>query len=132
MKRLAARLFTDRHGASAVEFALAAPVLLIMIIGMAQMGILFQANAGLQHALGEAARYATINPTPSDTAIIAKANAKRFGLVSSGITGPSISHGTNSGAAYVDLTMSYSVPLDFIVFTGPSVTLSATRRAYTN
>lgn len=132
MMRLVWQLLSDRRGASAVEFALAAPVLLIMIIGMAQMGILFQANAGLQHALGEAARFATINPTPSDTALIAKANAKRFGLISSRITGPSVAHGTNSGAAYVDLTMSYSVPLNFVLFTGPSVTLSATRRAYTN
>jgi Flp pilus assembly protein TadG len=132
MRRKIARLFLDRRGAGAIEFALTAPVLLIMIIGMAQIGILFEANAGLQHALGEAARYATIYPTPDETAIKAKVNAKKFGLRTSGITGPTVTPGTNSGAAYVDISMSYSVPLDFIVFTGPSVTLSATRRAYTN
>ena len=33
---------------------------------MFQFGVILQANAGMQHALGEGARYATLYPKPAD------------------------------------------------------------------
>ncbi len=124
------RLAGDTNGASAVEFALSATILLTLLIGIAQIGILFMANAGLQHAVGEGARYATIYPLPSDSAIVAKVNARRFGLASSRVTGPTVTHGTENGASFTEITMSYSVPLNFVFFSSAPVTLSETRRAF--
>ena len=125
------RLLKDQRGASAIEFALSATILIVLLIGLVQVGMLFMANAGLQHAVGEGARLATISPTPSDSAIIARINAKRFGLDSANVTGPTISHGTDNGAPYAQVTMSYSTQLDLIFFTTPPVTLTETRRAFT-
>jgi hypothetical protein len=88
------------------------------------------ANAGLRHAVGEGARLSTISPLPSDTAIIARVTAKRFGLQSSRITGPTISHGTENGVNYTEVTMSYSVPLNFVFFSSAPLTLTETRRAF--
>jgi len=123
-------ILQNERGASAVEFAIAVPVLLVLIIGIIQLGILFMANAGLQQAVEEGARYATIYPNPNDSAIIARVNDKRFGLDAANVTGPSVTHGTSNGVSYVDVTMSYSAPLNFVFFETDPVTLSHTRRAY--
>ena len=124
------RLRRDGKGGAAVEFALVAPALITAIIGIAQLGILFFANAGLSNAVAEGARYATIYPRPTDTQIRARITAQRFGLNSQYLTTPTITPGTSNGANYVDISMSYSVPLDFVFFNGPSVTLTQTRRSY--
>lgn len=121
---------TDAKGAAAVEFALSGGIILMLLIGIAQVGIIFMANAGLRHAVGEGARYSTIYPTPSDTAIIAKVNARRFGLSSAYITGPTVTHGTQNGASYTEVSMSYSVPIRFLFVSPTSVTLTETRRAF--
>ena len=54
--KLLTLLRRDQDGAAAVEMALALPVLVSMIYGIFQVGLLYQANAGMQHALGEGAR----------------------------------------------------------------------------
>ena len=74
------KLFADSAGAAAMEFALAVPVLIAFIWGIFQVGMLYHANAGMQHALGEAARYATLFPTPTDTQIQAKITSAKFGV----------------------------------------------------
>jgi Flp pilus assembly protein TadG len=63
----------DERGAAVIEIAIVLPVMILLIYGIFQVGILYQANAGMQHALGEGARYATLclspdpceNPTPA-------------------------------------------------------------------
>ena len=49
-----------QRGAAVIEFALSLPILVLLIYGIFQVGLMFQANAGMQHALGEGARYATL------------------------------------------------------------------------
>ena len=129
MRAFAKRLWMDPNGAGAIEFALSAGVLVILMVGILQIGILFMANAGRRNAVGEGARYSTISPVPSDTAIIGKINAKRFGLNSSYITGPTVTHGTENGASYTEVSMGYTVPLNFAFVTMP-VTLTQRRRAF--
>ena len=46
----------DQRGAAAIEAAIAMPVLVVMIYGVFATGQLFEANAGMEHALGEGAR----------------------------------------------------------------------------
>ena len=131
MRNFARRLAGDNRGASAVEFALSAGILLLLIIGLAQVGMLFMANAGLRHAVGEGARLSTISPLPSDTAIAAKVTAARFGVNPAYITkGPTVTHGTENGASYTEVTMTYSVPMNFVFFQLPAATLTETRRAF--
>lgn len=124
------KLASDQRGASAVEFALAIPILLTLIIGILQLGILFSANAGLRQAVEEGARYATIYPNPSDSAIVTRVTDSKFGLQSAYITGPTVTHGTSGGVRYVDVAMSYAAPLNFVLFQTSPVTLNYTRRSY--
>ena len=130
MSGLWTRIRRDRKGGAAAEFAIISPVLIGALVGLAQLGILFFANAGLSNAVAEGARYATIYPRPSNTQIQARISAQRFGLNPTYLTTPTITPGTSSGANYLEISMSYNVPLDFIFFDGPTVTLTKTRRAY--
>ncbi len=76
-----------QRGAAAIEFALSVPVLVLLIYGIFQVGLLFQANAGMQHALGEGARYATLcMPTATgcnihtDAEVVTRMSSKVFGM----------------------------------------------------
>lgn len=126
MKRLR-QLLADRAGSAAVEFAVAVPVLVTMVWGIFQVGIVYQANAGMQHALGEGARYATIYPTPSDAQILSKITSAKFGVGNGTWGEPSIDNGV-SGQKTISVT--YSQPTDFLFFAGPTVSLSATKVVY--
>ena len=131
MIRFVKKLAADVRAASAVEFALSAGILVLMLVGIAQVGILFMANAGLRHAVGEGARLSTIFPTPSDSTIIAKVSSTRFGVNPAYIQeGPNVTHGVENGATFTEVSMTYSVPLNFVFFKIPGVTLTETRRAF--
>lgn len=133
MSRILA-LVVDRKGSSAVEFALAVPVLVSMIWGVFQVSMILEANAGMQNALGQAARYATVYRTdtsdhrPTDSDISAKITSYKFG-VSKGTWGTPVIV-TNTANATKTITVSYSQPMDFLFFTGPTVTLTKTKLVY--
>jgi len=119
------------RGSAALQFALAAPVIVMFISAIAQLGVLFAASAGMQQALGEGARAATLYPRPTDDAISAKITGTKFGLNASGLTS-SLTHGTSNGLPYLDIQLNYTTRLSFVFFQGPSVTLTRSRRAYIN
>ena len=124
-------LLRDRQGLGAVEFALIAPVIFAFIIAISQVGMLFYANAGLNNALADGARFAIIFPRPTNEQITARITDRRFGLDPAHITGPTYSTPvTTNGITHMDITLSYAAPMDFIFFTASPVTLSETRRVY--
>ena len=123
-------LFKNQHGVSAIEFALALPPFLVLVMGAIQLGVIASARTGLQHAVDEGARFASIYPRPSDAQIIARVTSREFGLDPAYMQQPTIVQGTEHSVPYTEISMSYSRPLDFILFeTGP-LTISYTKRAY--
>ena len=120
----------DTRGMGAVEFALAAPVLFAFIVGVAQLGTLFFANAGLKSAVGEGARYATIHPRPNNTQIIKRITDQRFGLDPAYIISPTITVSKVDTRDYITISMSYDVPLDFIFYRTDPIRLTETRRVF--
>jgi Flp pilus assembly protein TadG len=130
MSMCAHRLLGDRRGATAAEFALAVPVLLLMLFTVLQFGVLYVANAGLQNAVGEGARVATLWPRRSTAEITSEINAARFGLNPSGLSEPQLTYGQANGQDFVELRMTYTTDLDFIFFKVEDVQLQETRRAY--
>ena len=121
------RLSKDMSGSASIEFAVAVPVLISLIWGIFQISLVFQAGAGVQNALGQAARYATIFPTPTDTQIQALIASSKFGTANGTWSTPTI---TTDAAGYKVITVSYSQPTDFLFFAGPTVTLTKTKRVY--
>ena len=124
------RIGGEARGAAAIEFALIAPALILLIVGIAQLGILFMANAGLRNAVGEGARMATVYPRPTDDQIRARIAERRFGIDPARMTTPAISHGTVDGAPYADISVSYTLSLNFIFFSAPPITLTERRRVF--
>jgi Flp pilus assembly protein TadG len=125
------RFRRDERGAGAVEFALIAPLFFGFIIAIGQLGLLFFANAGLTNALAEGARLATLFPRPTDAAITQRITQKRFGLDPARLTGPTIVNGTADGAAFAEITMTYSAPVNFLFLNVGPIRLTQTRRVYT-
>lgn len=128
------KLRRNDDGSAAVEFAIAVPVLVSFLYGFFTLGLLYQANAGLQHALGEAARFATLyieanDGPPSDSEIEARIAATDFGLSGGTLETPQID---NSAIAdgYKTITLTYSRPTDFLFFPGPTVTVTRSKRVY--
>ena len=131
--RILSLLRRNERGAAAIEMALALPILVSMIYGLFQVGLLYQANAGMQHALGEGARVATlyerftVNNVPTDTAIKSRMTAKLFGRGDGAFTVAD----PVTGTGYKDLSITYSKRMNFIFFSGPTITLTRSKRAYT-
>lgn len=124
-------LLRDDSGANLVEFAIALPVLVSFIWGIFQFGLVFQAQAGMQHALGEAARMATLYPTPLDQTIKDKVTAKKFGTYN-GTLGTLQIQDISSGGTVVakKLTLTYSQPTNFLFVAGPTITITKDKTVY--
>lgn len=125
-------LRTNERGAAAIEMAFALPVLLLFVFGIFQIGVILQANAGMQHALGEGARLATIFPKPSDAAIVTKMDNSEFGMSVGTFNQPTISTPATSVCTNCrDLQVTYTVAPNFVFFTLPAITLTRNKRVYT-
>lgn len=123
------KILRDTRAAGAMEFALVAPAFIILIMGIAQLGIIFFANAGLHNAVAQGARLATIFPRPSATDVAAQINAAEFGLNPAGLADPTVDYNVTSSPNFADIQMSYTTTLNFIVYRVP-ITLRQSRRVY--
>jgi Flp pilus assembly protein TadG len=121
----------DERGVAAIEMAFALPILLLFVFGIFQFGVILHANAGMQHALGEGARYATLYPKPADDLIVSKMSDAVFGMNVGTFSTPTV---TTPGSGVCTncrlLTVNYTVTPDFVFFTGPQITLVRTKRVY--
>ncbi len=125
------RLITDVRGLSAVEFAFAFPVFLILSIGSLELGNMFMTQAGLTYAVNEAARYATIYPTPSQEQIRTRITSRSFGLQSDKLT-LNVSPVTNDATYgdFITITASYAATPMTTIVNVPPVTLTETRKVW--
>lgn len=130
MMRFLARLRRDRRGVSAIEFAIVAPVLIFMVVGIAQMGSMFYAHSSLSHAVAEGARFATIHPRPTAAEVVSRVEARRPLNAPGTFTTPTVSYARNTatGNWRATVAMNYTLRLEFIFF-DYEVTLNATRQA---
>lgn len=99
------RKIKDEQGASAVEFALVLPILLLLIFGIIEFGLLYHDYLAVTHAAREGARMAAVGKY--DPAII----AQRAGLPAGSLT---IVRGYPTGSKMtgdpVEVSVSYPHP----------------------
>ncbi|MFC3174334.1 TadE/TadG family type IV pilus assembly protein [Novosphingobium bradum] len=145
MTALLRSLLTDRRGSPSVDFAMTLPALVLVTVGVMQLGIAFLANAGLRNAVEAGARYATVyssavnttNPCgskgyPTSDQIRAMVTSKAFGIDTASLVPAATASAKDAttGECYVDVSATYPVTFKFVVFTTPAFNLSYTRRAY--
>jgi len=128
-------LLRDSRGSAAVEFAVSVPVLIFMIWGIFQVAMVLQAQAGIQQAMGEGARLATIfdtttNARPTNAQISSKIVNAKFGIRNGTWHTPSIDTTNEAAGGYIVIGVQYDVPTNFLFFTGPTITLSDSKRVY--
>ncbi len=70
------KLASHRDGAVAIEMAFALPVLVTLMIGILQFGLILQASGAMRHGIGEGLRFAKVNAVadPSDPVQVAAHN----------------------------------------------------------
>ena len=138
--RVFSNLVRDNCGGAMVETALALPIFLSMIWGVTQFGLAMHANNGIQNALGEGARFATlcVNPTlangcrrPTDAEIIARIKERRFSSTYGTFDEPTVNASPATATMpYVDLSVTYRMPTNLIFVNGPVMVFTRTKRVY--
>lgn len=128
--KLFKRLRKDEHGVAVIEMAFALPILIMLIWMVVQLGLVFRAMSGIQHALGEGARAATLWPVPTTATVKAKMNAAVYGIKPGTFNIPTPTAGTADGSNYLDLTVTYTQTTDLIFIPGPTITVSRSKRVW--
>jgi Flp pilus assembly pilin Flp len=124
------RLVRNEEGAAVIEMAFALPVLITLIWMIVQFGLVFRAMSGIQHALGEGARAATLWPIPELDDVEAKMEAAVYGIGPGEFAIEEPVQGTDDGSAYLDLEVTYTQPTDLLIFPGPTISVSRTKRVW--
>ena len=130
-------LWRDDRGAAVIEMAIVVPTLVLFLWGIFQVGIAYQAKAGMQHALGEGARLATLclNPssggcgTPTNDQIRSEIQTSVFGTHVGNFSTPTVTDGPG-GSNYKDLSVTFTMPMNFLFFNGPNVSITKSKRVY--
>ena len=136
--KMVARIRSDERGVAAVEMAFALPVFIIMVWAFVQLAQVYRAMAGIQQALGEGARYATLclNPATTGCAAPTAANIKTqitssvYGIGPGTFTVNDPVLGTAGTSKYYDLTVNYTQPTSLLLIPGPNIQVSRSKRVW--
>lgn len=128
----------DQKGVAAIEMAFATPILVVMIWMFVQFAQVYRALSGIQQALGEGARYATLCLNPSTTgcnaptvdAVRTKILASVYGIGPGTFTVPTPTSGTSGTSGYYDLKVNYTQPTDMLLVAGPTIVVSRSKRVW--
>lgn len=137
MKRV--RLTSDEGGVAAVEMALALPVLVVMLYMFIQLGEVYRAMAGIQQALGQGARYATLCLDPGATGCTVPTGQQVHDKVLAAVYGvgpgsfnantPTLQTDGSTGR-YYDLTVTYTQATSLLFFPGPTISVTRSKRVW--
>ena len=124
-------LLRDTRGVGAVEFAMVAPLIITLIVGTLNIGNYIYAQNSVAAAVDKVGREAAVYPFPSDEkmrTIFADAILKQEATIPVSLA---IQRGTTSnGTKYVNLSTTYSLPVELIFVSLGSMPVSADRRVY--
>lgn len=123
-------LIRDDKGAAVVEMAIAIPILLQLLWIVFQGGLIFRAMSGIQHGLGEGARFATLYPQPNNSQIHNRIADAVYGIGPGSFTIATPVAGTADGANYLDLQVSYTQETNLLIVPGPTITVSRQKRVW--
>lgn len=123
-------LSSDDRGATVIEMAFALPALIIMLWMILQLGLVFRAMSGIQHALGEGARLATIWPVPDTSKIKTRMDDAVYGIGPGDFAIPEPQSGNADGGTFLDLEVTYTQKTDLLIIPGPTVQVSRSKRVW--
>ncbi|MCW2633881.1 MAG: tadE [Blastococcus sp.] len=121
------RTLRDERGASAVEFAFIVPLLIMLVIGIAEFGHAFQVQGTLSAAAREGVRAMALRNDAVDARAVVRnaADSLNPALTDAQIQIPVACPTTGAGPTNVRLTITYRMPY-LTGFFGSGVTLTGT------
>lgn len=129
--RMLRKLSGCERGATMVEFAFAAPVIVMLMIGILQLAVALHAAGGVRHAIGEGVRFAKVNRTASEADVERFVRRSFAGLDEAKVRTLTVQRGvTAGGAPFARISIAYE-PQIFIPFLEPrTVRLEESRLVY--
>jgi len=128
--RFLKKIRRNQDGAAVIEMAFALPALIVLMWMIVQLGLVFRAMSGIQHGLGEGSRMATLFPKPTDTAIQTRISSAVYGIGPGSFTIATPVTGNADGANYLDLRVTYTQATDMLLFPGPTISVSRSKRVW--
>lgn len=140
------RIISNQSGAAAIEMAFALPVLVVMLWAFVQLAQVYRATAGIQQALGEGARFATVcqspgvngcadpvlgtGDNPPDGSIKKKIKDSVAGIGPGTFTVDDPTSGNAGTGRFLQLRVQYSQPTNLLMFPGPTMTVTRSKRVW--
>lgn len=117
------RMSRDEAGALGLEFGIAVPILIALMLGIVQFGLVLGANGSMRDAMGEGLRLAKVDFDATEAEVTARTRAAFIGGKVSAIESLTFARSVDAnGAKLGTMTMTYTVqpwipfvPLDPIV-----------------
>ena len=124
------RIVRDRQGAFGIEFAIALPILVALMIGILNFGLVFNANGSMRHAMGEGLRLAKVDPTVSDATVIATTRSALVGVNPNAVQTLTFRRGTvnNTETGTMTMTVQLQPIIPFAMI--PPITMTETKQIY--
>jgi Flp pilus assembly protein TadG len=97
-------LLRDRKGGAILEFALLAPLLFTLLLGIVEMGRMFYVRQALEYATEQAARYYMLNPTTASGTVTTYLQGQMAGGMGSDVTADYVDATSCNGNASVTCT----------------------------
>jgi Flp pilus assembly protein TadG len=123
----------DERGASAVEFAFIVPLLIVLVLGIAEFGHAFQVQGTLSAAAREGVRAMALRNDPAEARAVAREAAASLdpdlidSQISIKIVGGSATTCPTIGAGDTAVRLTITYPMPFLTsFFGSGVTLTGT------
>lgn len=141
MYKLLSRFSRDKRGASALEFALAAPVTLGLFFGILQFGVVLQSRGAIRSAISDIARTTSVEFLNSSSQPLSSDQIKGL-IINRAISAPYLMKEANldvtvtqvteeiAGTVEFEVTASYSVPMSMSFIPGGAVPISVTRHIF--
>jgi Flp pilus assembly protein TadG len=123
----------DERGASAVEFAFIVPLLIVLVLGIAEFGHAFQVQGTLSAAAREGVRAMALRNDPADAKAVARNAASSLDPVVTDtqikiqIVGSTATSCPTIGAGNTAVRLTITYPMPFLTgFFGTGITLTGT------
>ena len=119
-----------REGAVGLEFGLALPILVALMIGTLQYGLVLNANGSMRNAMGEGLRLAKVNPAATDSQVLNRARSTLVGVDPNAVTSLTFSRSTANNAETGTMTMQVTLTPIIPFAPIPPIVLNQTKRVY--
>ena len=123
-------ILSNQRGSMGLEFGLALPILVAMIIGVLQFGLVLNANGAMRNAMGEGLRLAKVNPSATTDQVKQRTKDTLIGVDHNGITRLTFSRSTvnNLSTGEMSMTIKLTPVIPFAPI--PPIELTQTKKVY--